>query len=279
MHIRKLRNRVGMFSNINNIIRHCIYQDKFEKPIFYVKWYNDSYQTNRYNLWEKYFEQPYFNKGDKEYNYSNVKQLPKIREELPRYIMPLKNKIIYEPIDREYIYKIIKKRIKFKKFLIEKRDNYIKKFKNKYLIGLHIRGSGGTANGTKEYRRKLKLINKIPIPEFEFYLNKKINELKEKYIKYEIFLFTDNNFVLNYFKNKYNINYFNSQRSEHHQGEIHLKEYNFNKEKLAEEILFEVLVMSKLNYYIHGLSNISNFVLCNNPKLENINIFNKFFFN
>ena len=66
--------------------------------------------------------------------------------------------------------------------------------------------------------------------------------------------------------------YTQTKRSNDFWGEIHLQE-NKNKFELLEGICIDILLMSKVNYLIHGLSNISNFVLCLNPKLKHSNVY------
>ena len=46
MYIRKLRKNIGLFSNINNAIRHIIYVDEFGENPFYIQWKSAFYQSN-----------------------------------------------------------------------------------------------------------------------------------------------------------------------------------------------------------------------------------------
>ena len=278
MYIRKLRTKIGFFSNINNAIRHIIYVDEFGENPFYIQWKSAFYQSNSgENLWNKLFDQPFFDKTSSHYNEKKIIELPKIMEKYPRYITPLsKNKhMMIHPIKKEYINSIIKKYIQFDKKYINLANNFLKNHKNKYKIGLHIRGSGHLHNGTKVYRKKFKMINKIPIPEYINHLERKIKEIKDNY---SIIIFTDNNYVINYFKEKYEIVTYNSERANNFYGEIHVHTKNKKlKEKLCEDIIVETIIMSQCDYLIHGMSNITNFVQCYNPKLNNKNIYDCFF--
>ena len=277
MHIRKLRKNIGLFSNINNAIRHIIYVDEFGENPFYIQWKSAFYQSNSgENLWNKLFNQPYFNESSSQYDSKNIKELPQIMEKYPRYITPINgNNLMINPIKKDYVHSIIQKHIQFDKKYIDLASKFLKNHKNKYKIGLHIRGSGHLHNGTKVYRKKFKMINKIPIPEYINHLEKKIKEIEGEYT---IIIFTDNNFVINYFKERYDIVTYNSERADNFYGEVHVHTKNKKlKEKLCEDIIVETLIMSQCDYLIHGMSNITNFVQCYNPKLNNKNIYDCFF--
>lgn len=277
MHIRKLRKNIGLFSNINNAIRHIIYVDEFGENPFYIQWKSAFYQSNSgENLWNKLFNQPFFNESSSQYNSKNIKELPQIMEKYPRYVTPInRNNLMINPIKKDYVHSIIQKHIQFDKKYIDLASKFLKNHKNKYKIGLHIRGSGHLHNGTKVYRKKFKMINKIPIPEYINHLEKKIKEIEGEYT---IIIFTDNNFVINYFKERYDIVTYDSERADNFYGEVHVHTKNKKlKEKLCEDIIVETLIMSQCNYLIHGMSNITNFVQCYNPKLNNKNIYDCFF--
>ena len=277
MHIRKLRKNIGLFSNINNAIRHIIYVNEFGENPFYIQWKSAFYQSNSgENLWNKLFNQPFFNESSSQYDSKNIKELPQIIEKYPRYITPINgNNLMINPIKKDYVHSIIQKYIKFDKKYIDLASKFLKNHKNKYKIGLHIRGSGHLHNGTKVYRKKFKMINKIPIPEYINHLEKKIKEIEGEYT---IIIFTDNNFVINYFKERYDIVTYDSERADNFYGEVHVHTKNKKlKEKLCEDIIVETLIMSQCDYLIHGMSNITNFVQCYNPKLNNKNIYDCFF--
>ena len=277
MHIRKLRKNIGLFSNINNAIRHIIYVDEFGENPFYIQWKSAFYQSNSgENLWNKLFNQPFFNESSSQYDSKNIKELPQIMEKYPRYITPINgNNLMINPIKKDYVHSIIQKHIQFDKKYIDLASKFLKNHKNKYKIGLHIRGSGHLHNGTKVYRKKFKMINKIPIPEYINHLEKKIKEIEGEYT---IIIFTDNNFVINYFKERYDIVTYDSERADNFYGEVHVHTKNKKlKEKLCEDIIVETLIMSQCDYLIHGMSNITNFVQCYNPKLNNKNIYDCFF--
>jgi hypothetical protein len=277
MHIRKLRKNIGLFSNINNAIRHIIYVNEFGENPFYIQWKSAFYQSNSgENLWNKLFNQPFFNESSSQYDSKNIKELPQIIEKYPRYITPINgNNLMINPIKKDYVHSIIQKHIQFDKKYIDLASKFLKNHKNKYKIGLHIRGSGHLHNGTKVYRKKFKMINKIPIPEYINHLEKKIKEIEGEYT---IIIFTDNNFVINYFKERYDIVTYDSERADNFYGEVHVHTKNKKlKEKLCEDIIVETLIMSQCDYLIHGMSNITNFVQCYNPKLNNKNIYDCFF--
>lgn len=277
MHIRKLRKNIGLFSNINNAIRHIIYVNEFGENPFYIQWKSAFYQSNSgENLWNKLFNQPFFNESSSQYDSKNIKELPQIMEKYPRYITPInRNNLMINPIKKDYVNSIIQKYIQFDKKYIDLASKFLKNHKNKYKIGLHIRGSGHLHNGTKVYRKKFKMINKIPIPEYINHLEKKIKEIEGEYT---IIIFTDNNFVINYFKERYDIVTYDSERADNFYGEVHVHTKNKKlKEKLCEDIIVETLIMSQCDYLIHGMSNITNFVQCYNPKLNNKNIYDCFF--
>jgi len=43
--------------------------------------------------------------------------------------------------------------------------------------------------------------------------------------------------------------------------------------KIGEECLIDALILSRCNILVHGNSNVSNFILCYNKKIKNIEVY------
>jgi hypothetical protein len=240
----------GFFSNflgMLNIISWCDINKKI--PVIYwnedcLYWENDGYNNNTTNAWEYYFEpvsQLKYVEGDNIYK---------------KYFAPDGSGIKYSSFTCADIlsYKLwgnqlIKKYIQIKPQVQKKIDNFYKThFKNKKIIGIHLRG-------TDKYS-EVKPIN----PDLIF-------DIANTYHDHSFFVATDEQKLLDLAKTKLNgpIIYYDAERSNSNKP-LHTRT---NKAKLGEDVLIEVILLSKCKKLIHTCSNVSCAVLFFNPNLEN----------
>lgn len=261
-----IERNAGFGSIINQIIENLIKTEKGELSQFTIYWNHPIYSNDpNQNLWTTHFRQP-FDSYDK-----NIKIDKKQLE--TANIVPRSKGMLLPPQNPTAVGKIINKYIKFKPHIHQKVNRFLNSIANgdKYKIGLHIRGSGRLDGGVKNMKNNYKLLNGVPIYDYE----KQLQLIMSNNCNNVIVIFTDSNKIIEYFKNKYkNIYAYDSDRSDDFKGEIHIRNNdNDKKNKILEDIVVEVMLMSKMNYLIHGNSNITNFVQCLNSNLDHYDIY------
>ena len=262
----------GMFSRVNYLINHLHLAEE-NGYTFRVKWNKSVYRdSDDVNMWNRFFEQPF----------DNIKRESKQIAELDFYdriISPRKHLIVKNgseqlfllpPKDRNKVKQYIDRYIKLKPRIKKKCNRFIKNRLQGHVIGVHIRGRGRKGGGTSFLRKKYDCIDGVP---FELYFKHISNQLKIR-PKSKIFLCSDSQFVIGTCKKKYkNIIVHKSKRT--FTGEPHLRLGGDKKQRLGDDILIETYALSKCNVLIHGISNISNYILCNNPNIKSCFVYEK----
>jgi len=113
--------------------------------------------------------------------------------------------------------------------------------------------------------------NKNGVPFGQYF--KFVDQQLLKHPDARIFICSDSAFVINEIEANYKskIIAYNSTRSEF--GEMHVRGHpanrgiTFRPYKLGEDVLLEAYLLCATNYFVHGNSNVVNFVLCANPSL------------
>jgi hypothetical protein len=268
--------RSGFFSSLFFVLNCCHVAEENDDDIKinnFSKLYdgyqiieNDNfsiYNRNK-NSYFQYFIDPYLNinKDDK---YSKIFKFP-----------PLNNRGLEEPIlyknifgenvtifssllnyeKRKYISFLIKKYILIKDEIKNKIDSiYNQNFKNKKVLGLHIRQTDHGEHG--------KLLD------FDFY----VNEIEKNIDNFDIlYVMSDNyeyiNKIENIFPNK--IFYIKDIIRSNKKNNIcvHLDTSITDRYKLGEDVLIETMLMCKCDSVLLTNSNICNFILCYNPDIK-----------
>lgn len=276
----KLKNG-GIFFNVNKVI-DFIYRAKKENYKFVIDWGDSCYKDGSMegDPWNYYFEDCF--EPVSKYNIHNLKiaNRPGFRPE-NNIIRPHTGEYLLLPKNRYLVHQYISKYIKLKPHLTKIINEFKKENFNEHIIGLHLRGPGRIDGGVPKLREKYNLKNDVP---FDLYFKCVDTQLK-KHPEAKILLCSDSQMVINECKNKYKdkIIIYKASRSEY--GEMHnnihqnAKDANkgltFSNYKLGEDVIVEAYLLSAANFLIHGNSNVSNFVLCNNPNLYHTYVFKK----
>lgn len=247
--ILKANDYSGFFANMLQTISLLMQVEKLSlKYKILIDWNNILYRSDnrKNNVWEYYFQQlhPY----DVEEAYKNGVPLLKVKEFYPSYI----NDEI-----RKKSFFVINKYVKIKEEFNCKMNNFLKNFENKKVIGVHV--------------RRTDHIQDSPYTKNEIYFQN-IDRYSKEYGLNHIFLCSDEEKVINEFKEKYKnriITYPSTRsfdsKSIHHQ-------LNFDGYKKGEDVLIEAISLSKTEFLIRTRSNVSHFSLCYNPNLKFITI-------
>jgi len=133
---------------------------------------------------------------------------------------------------------------------------------------------GAFEGGALESRQELKLRGGIPFEVFFRAIDERLSEDPTS----TLFLCSDSQKVIDGFSDRYGDAFvlYPSIRSDF--GEMHAnhcenKGIQFPRKKLGIDIVVKAHLLSRCDYFIHGNSNVANFVLCYNPGLEHQYIF------
>ncbi|MDR3646569.1 MAG: hypothetical protein P4L22_03435 [Candidatus Babeliales bacterium] len=246
----------GFFSNFLSALINIRWAEKNNKiPVVWCQWHSPYYQVDGYNgsknVWEYYFEsisELNFKEGDKSYwQYAAI----------DGFEIPSLDAVSYSPKFRNLFHSIIKKYIKIKPNIQNKINVFYKKnMHNKKNIGIHLRG---TDKFTEVQPVDTKVIFNCA------------NKLAKKLGKNcQFFVATDEERLLDLAKSNLQgkVIAYTSHRSQNSNPVWDF--YLHNRAILGEEVLIESQLLSKCNYFIHTISNVSIAVCYFNPRLKNI---------
>lgn len=229
----------------------------FEKNSFY---YDCHYGDN---FWEYFFEpislQNYYGEPPrKEITVADtIPYCSKLTKPIQAPYLSYKGFIM----ERNHASEIINRYVKIKKTILDKINSYtMENFKEKFVIGIHYRGTDKKIESPRVSYKKM-----------EDALNTYIknNELKE----YKIFIATDEFAFLDYFLNRFpnQVLFTTAERSSNDQA-VHKS--NYSPYSKGEEALIDCLLLSKCNYLLWTESCLSLNATRFNPELPHLKITN-----
>ena len=268
--------RQGMFSNANHVIDqlHLAHMNNYA---FVIDWSESCYKEKSIpgSPWNYYFYNCFDVEAMNDLNGIELLDTTCLKSDniiTPRPLGKADDELLL-PTNRILANNYIVMYLRLKKNLLKIIDEFKQDHFEGYIIGLHLRGEGKDDGGTDKYNSKLTLKNGVPFDTYFSQVDKKLKEIPNS----KIFLYSYSQMVIEECEKKYGpkIITYNSSRS--YYGEMHNKNeisttrnrgYNFSPYKLGEDVLVEAYLLSYTDFLIHGISNVTNFVLCNNPSLE-----------
>jgi len=268
----RLRNS-GMFSVVNEVV-HYLYLAENEGFRFFINGRHSCYLDQNYqgDPWNYYFEACF----EGEPPSRGVKVLP-----VGKLIACAKNNIITPrlvdgkckplllPKNRAIPNHLISKFIKLKPEVCKIVDAFSEKHFTNKTVGLHLRGMGRNHGGADRLRAKAGGGQGI---DYERYFNA-VDKYLEKTPSAKIFACSDSQAVIDYIEQVYGdrVITYTSLRSDF--GEMHADHpenvgLRFSPYKLGLDIVVEAYLLARTNYFVHGNSNVANFVVCLNHQLE-----------
>ena len=261
----------GFFSNYFYVLSNIIYADAHGwkstvDMINYPTLYSEKYEINgTNNSWEYYFRQPNDVAVEKVYSKGNyVLSKNCYYGDLGVPVYKINQGHITDDMVR-LLYPLQKERIPIRKEFIDEADEKFDKLIGKDMcIGVHVRGTDMN-NGLK--------LHTLPPSLIEIF-NNVDSILSENDCK--IFLCTDENNTTLLFQERYGdrVKMLNAYRAD---GEttIGIHKQNSNRElhhyNLGKEVLLDALMLSKCDYLICGVSNVTSAaVLFNNLKYKKV---------
>ena len=272
--VRLLKLRpAGMFSNVNEVVE----QARLAKAggyRFSIDWSTSCYRDleRAEDPWAYYFE-PCFSdlpaSTPKQPVLPGGSQVACTRENIitPRLEDGNCNPLLL-PRDRYGAHELIERHIIPKSHVHREVNMFYNVHFRAPMIGLHIRGPGRTDGGVPELRRRYGVGDSIPMEPFF----KQTDEVLRLLPNAGIFTCSDSSAVIAAVQERYGdqVVIYPAQRSEF--GEMHANHsanagQNFDPYQLGMDVLSEALLLARTDVFIHGNSNVANFVLCAAPYL------------
>lgn len=249
--------RRGFYSNILWYLNNCHYAEITNNDIEF-KEFSPYYCDNKETGFYQFYKNPTIDRNQKYYkDYSHVVDLEDIRYFKNTQICGF----ILDKEMRKYINFLSKKYLILRPHISNKIDFLSKKFKNKKVLGVHIRQTDLHTS---------KLDNKLDHPiNIDIYLK----EIDKNISNYDmLYLMSDNKKSIGIVKNNFkNIEIFNVNTSlseKENDQPLFRQENVINKYKLGEDIIIETELLSKCDKIIITNSNISSYTLINNIDIK-----------
>ena len=272
LHLRS----AGMFSNVNEVVEQLRLSELSGYKIL-IDWSESCYaDPGRVgDPWSYYFE-PLFPDLGVHYQRNGLPTLARggevacTRDNIitPRLRDGDCNPLLL-PKDREGANRLIKEYISVNSTVKNLVNTFYQQSFRGPPIGIHIRGPGRTDGGAPELRRKYVNDGKVPIEPFFNALDERLARSPDA----QILACSDSAVVVHEIITRYGervVNYdaIRSEFGEMHANHPENRGTKFDSYKLGMDVLVEALLLSRTQHFIHGNSNVANFVLCMSPTLN-----------
>lgn len=274
--VKKLLLRpAGMFSNVNEVIQQ-LYMAEQDKYLFVIDWSQSCYRdpARKIDPWCYYFEECF----------PDIEDVPSELELLPcgvPIVCSRKNIItprlvngncspLLLPKNRDLPHWLIQRYIHVKPHIQKIINSFAEEQLYGHMLGLHIRGPGRIDGGAPGLRSRFPGKRGVPFGQYFKFVDSYLLDHPGA----RIFASSDSAFVMREIEREYGgmVISYPSTRSEF--GEMHDPRHPANMGvkypayKLGEDVLVEAYLLAKMDFFVHGNSNVVNFVLCANPSLE-----------
>lgn len=264
----------GMFSNVNEVVEQLrLAQEGGYR--FHIEWSRSCYRDPQRSQdpWDYYFE-PCF------------PELPAPDSDLPilpggvpiacsraNVITPRledgKCNPLLLPRDRNAGYDLIEAHLKLKPDVANIVERFIGDNFRDTMIGAHIRGPGRLDGGSGAMRRKLNPAGGVP---YEVYFNA-IDDALNAHSGAGLLVCSDSSEVIDRAQDRYGSRMvtYDAERSafgEMHAGHDENEGQEFSTYKLGLDILVEAHLLARCKHFVHGNSNVANYVLCASPWMK-----------
>lgn len=276
----KLRN-AGMFSNVNEVVEQ-LRRARRGNYRFVIDWTDSPYSEPGWpgDPWDYYFYPCFKEDGINTWGSGGyLSEFPilsggvEVACACDNIITPRERDGVCAPLllplDRQAAYQLIKEYLVLKDDVLREINLFDAANFDGYVIGLHIRGPGRTDGGVPLMRRVFGATNEVPLTPFFEAVNQEIN----MHPNAMIFACSDSNAVMTSITARYGkrVICWPAIRSEF--GEMHAHHPNnlgqtFSGYRLGLDVLVEAYLLARTSFFVHGNSNVANYVLCLNPEIR-----------
>lgn len=261
-----------MFSNVNEVVEH-IRLAELGGYRFAITWGESCYRDPERSddTWAYYFHPCY--------DVTAPAQAPELPRGVP--VACTRDNIITPrlrdgdcnplllPRDRQGAHRIIQQYIRPNDTVLAGVDTFVAQHFRPRMIGLHIRGPGRTDGGVPELRRQFGANGEVPVDVFFAQVDAVVQQMPDA----GILACSDSSQVIDAILARYGdrVVLWPAMRSAF--GEMHADHpentgISFDPYQLGLDVLSEALLLARTDYFVHGNSNVANFVLCKSPSLR-----------
>jgi len=264
-----------MFSNVNEVVQQ-LHLAEIGGYSFRIDWSDSCYRDPEHpgDPWNYYFHDCFPCRAEEEEPHEILPCGPPVACSKDNVITPR----LYDgnciplllPRDRDYPHRLISHYIKPKQHIQNIVEEFVRRNFSGYVIGLHIRGPGRIDGGAPGLRSRFPCKHGVPFGRYFTFVDAQLETRPEA----RIFACSDSSFVIDEISRRYGDSVFFYPATRSSFGEMHFPGHPANrgavfpKYKLGEDVLAEAYILSHTSHFIHGNSNIVNYVLCLNPSLD-----------
>lgn len=270
----KLRS-AGMFSNVNEVVEQLRLAEK-NGYRFAIDWTASCYldPSRAGDPWSYYFE-PCFADLPKEVIPEDAAVLPggpQIACTRDNIITPREQDGNCDPLllprDRAGAHALIQRYLWLAPGVRAEIDRFRARYFTSPVIGLHIRGPGRVHGGALQLRQRMLPDGGVPL---EVYFDATDTVLRNQ-PRAMVFACSDSSVVIEAVQQRYGDRVFTYAATRSAFGEMHAAHpenagQSFVPYKLGLDVLVEASLLAQSVFFVHGNSNVANFVLCKSPDL------------
>lgn len=279
-----------MFCNVNQVIQQ-LYMAERDGYQFVIDASKSCYfdSSTKQDGWECFFKQPF------ELSITDFSGLEECPEDLPNVYMHgqylFSDNIIasflvpedgvnfyFWPDDRHLPHRYIHDYLKLDPRISHMVDDFASQHFNGRVIGLHIRGEGGRDAGEVCLRRVYASLHGSEESPYQPYLDAVGREL-ERDPDAKVFACSDSSIVMAALQKHFGPHLISYAATRSEFGEMHIATHKmnagqtFSPYQLGMDVLVEAHLLAKTDVFVHGHSNIVNYVLCHQPELPHVYVY------
>ncbi|MGK7296933.1 MAG: nodulation protein NodZ [Candidatus Wenzhouxiangella sp. M2_3B_020] len=278
MIVKRLRLRpAGMFSNVNEVVEQARLADAGGYR-FLIDWqqccYRDQEMTG--DPWLYYFE-PCYPEAEP-YRGEELPELPRGRPVCCRRENIITPRLrdgdcdpLLMPRDRGGASRILSRRVRIRNDIRQEIDAFRAKHFSDPMIGLHIRGPGRNHGGTPMLRRPYRKRHGVPLDRYYGFVDRCLRTRPDA----RILACSDSSTVIDDIRSRFGPRVITYPAQRSREGEMHVAvtrdaETAWSPYRLGRDVLVEAELMAACDIFVHGCSNVANYVLCRSPDMPHI---------
>ena len=263
-----------MFSNVNEVVEQARLAEEGGYR-FVIDWSRSCYldPERSGDPWDYYFEPCY--PGAEIHRREDLPVLPGGRAVCctrENIITPRLRDGICDPLllprDREGAGRILSRRIRIRSEIAREIETFRAERFSDRMIGLHIRGAGRNDGGTPVLRHPYRKRHGVPLDRYYRLVERCLRQWPDA----GIFACSDSSIVIEDVESHFGdrVVTYPAQRSR--EGEMHVavireSEAPWSAYRLGRDVLVEAELMAACDMFVHGCSNVANYVLCRSPTM------------
>jgi len=267
----------GMFSNVNEVVEQVrlARQGGYQ---FIIDWSRSCYNDPDHpgDPWDYYFEPCFSGLDDATLRRADLPELPTgevVACTRANIITPRLRDADCDPLllprDRHGAHDLITRHLRLKPDVRRVTEAFMHEQFTGPVIGLHLRGPGRMDGGAAALRRAQVLDGGVP---YGVYFDAVDRALKNR-PEAQVLICSDSSQVIDRVRDSYGDRVITYTATRSAFGEMHVANHpanagqSFSPYVLGLDVLVEAYLLARCDFFVHGNSNVANFVLCAAPDL------------